>query len=79
MCCPIETNEEHRNLVYEDSGKDLAGQLEDIKHRSGNDLWKNDLRGELKDLIAQMVLINPAHRLPISEVVAHPWLKRASV
>ena len=33
-----------------------------------------DLSAEIKDLIAQMLIVDPARRIPIAQIPAHPWL-----
>ena len=33
-----------------------------------------DLSAEIKDLICQMLIVDPARRIPIAQIPAHPWL-----
>ena len=41
----------------------------------GNYKLKDDISAESRDLLKQLLEINPAKRISIAEVLAHPWLQ----
>ena len=41
----------------------------------GNYTLKDDISSECRDLLRQLLEINPAKRLSDAEILAHPWLQ----
>ena len=65
-CSPFSADEEEQ----------LLKQVAEAKYEFFENEWKN-ISKDAKDIISRLLVVDPAQRLTMSELLVHPWVKSA--